>query len=189
MTVNGSTTTYGFNALDQLTSAGAVQYHYDGRGNLHDITNGSQVTTYAFDATDHLTNVALPDSTSIAYVYDADGHRIKQIVGSAITNYLWDEASTYGDVVLETDGSGATLVNYVLGGSPDITPLVLTSSSGLTRLWLSIHLTGLNPIVQQWWLLIAEATRRCQFELLPQVDRIRTVPAGRYVRHGGQNMG
>jgi len=29
---------------------------------------------------------------------------------------LWDAASTYGDVVLETSGSGSTLASYVLGG-------------------------------------------------------------------------
>jgi RHS repeat-associated protein len=33
------------------------------------------------------------------------------------TDHLWDEASTYGDVVLETDGSGATQASYVLGNN------------------------------------------------------------------------
>jgi hypothetical protein len=42
---------------------------------------------------------------------------VKQTVGSTITNYLWDEASTYGDVVLETNGGGLTLASYVLGGT------------------------------------------------------------------------
>lgn len=30
---------------------------------------------------------------------------------------MWDEASPYGDVVLETNGSGSTLASYVLGGT------------------------------------------------------------------------
>ena len=143
MTVNGATTTYGYNALDQLTNAGAVQYHYDGRGNLHDITNGSQVTTYTFDAADHLTNVALPDSTNIAYTYNTNGHRVKQTVGSAITNYLWDEASTYGDVVLETNGSGATLANYVLGGDK----LISQTRSGATSYYLQ---DGHGSLARLW---------------------------------------
>ena len=42
---------------------------------------------------------------------------MKQTVGSAVTNYLWDEASPYGDVVYEYNGSGATLASYVLGGT------------------------------------------------------------------------
>jgi RHS repeat-associated protein len=33
-----------------------------------------------------------------------------------VTNYLWDELSQYGDVVLETDASGAALASYVLAG-------------------------------------------------------------------------
>jgi RHS repeat-associated protein len=50
---------------------------------------------------------------SAVYTYDADGRRIKQTVGSAVTHYLWDESSPYGDVVLETNGSNST--SYVLG--------------------------------------------------------------------------
>jgi hypothetical protein len=54
----------------------------------------------------------------VGYIgYDTDGRRVKQTIDSTITNYLWDEASTYGDVVLETNGSGGTLANYVLGGT------------------------------------------------------------------------
>jgi RHS repeat-associated protein len=66
----------------------------------------------------------LPSSTLIhtcrrraSYAYDADGRRVKQTVGTAVTNYLWDEQSPYGDVVAETDGSGAIQASYVLGGS------------------------------------------------------------------------
>jgi len=40
---------------------------------------------------------------------------VQQTVGSSVTNYLWDEASTYGDVVQETDGNGVTQASYVLG--------------------------------------------------------------------------
>jgi len=35
MTMGSTTTNYTYNALDQLTSAGAITYHYDGRGNLN----------------------------------------------------------------------------------------------------------------------------------------------------------
>ena len=36
------------------------------------------------------------------------------MVGGGLTNYLWDEASPYSDVVLETDGTGATQTSYVV---------------------------------------------------------------------------
>ena len=42
---------------------------------------------------------------------------MKQTAGAQVTNYLWDEASPYGDVVQETNGSGAALASYVLGGT------------------------------------------------------------------------
>ncbi len=48
------------------------------------------------------------------YAYDTAGRRVQQTVNGADTNYLWDETSRYGDVVLETDGGGAPLVSYRL---------------------------------------------------------------------------
>ncbi len=124
MTVNGVTTDYEYNALDQLVSisnpAGTTTYTYDGRGNLDQVTAGSQITDYTYNAADRLSMVNPTGtlrsglSSVVQYGYDADGRRIKQTVGSQVINYLWDEASAYGDVVLETDGSRATLASYVL---------------------------------------------------------------------------
>jgi RHS repeat-associated protein len=57
----------------------------------------------------------MPGGASASYSYDADGRRVKQVSGATTSNYLWDEASAYGDVVLETDGSGAIQTSYVLG--------------------------------------------------------------------------
>jgi RHS repeat-associated protein len=114
MMVNGATTNYQYNALDQLTSAGSVTYQYNGRGDLTQITNGSSITNYTYDAADRLTSVTAP-GVSASYAYDADGRRVKQTVGSTVTNYQWDEASTYGDVVNEYNNSGSTLASYVLG--------------------------------------------------------------------------
>ncbi len=103
-------------SLDQLTSTSAgTHYTYDGRGNLTQIANGSSITTYSHDAADRLTSVTLPGGTTASYAYDAAGRRVQQTVGGSVTNYLWDEASPNGDVVLETDGNGITQASYVLG--------------------------------------------------------------------------
>jgi hypothetical protein len=59
----------------------------------------------------------MPNGTSIANTYDAGGRRVQQAIGTRVTNYVWDETSMYGDVVLETDAGGATLASYVLGSS------------------------------------------------------------------------
>lgn len=130
-TVNSATTTYQYNALDQLTSAGAVTYLYNGRGDMTKITNGSNITNYTYNAADQLTNVTAT-GVNATYVYNADGKRVKQTLGSTVTNYLWDEASAYGDVVYEYNSSGGALASYVLGG----TGLISQTKSGTTNYFL-----------------------------------------------------
>ncbi len=108
---------YTYNDLDQLLTAGAAQYQYDGRGNLAQVTEGADVTQYSYDAADRLSGVTLADGTTVAYSYDVAGRRVRQSVATQDINYLWDETSPYGDVVLETDGGGSMLASYVLGGT------------------------------------------------------------------------
>ena len=130
--VDGVTTDYTYNTLDQLISTGSTTYDYDDRGNFYQVINGSQITTYTYDAADRLAGVTLPDATSIAYSYDADGRRVKQTVGSATTNYLWDETSAYGDVVYEYNESGLPIVSYVMAG----TEILSQNRSGTTNYYL-----------------------------------------------------
>jgi hypothetical protein len=47
---------------------------------------------------------------------DADGRRVGQTVDGVEAHYLWDEASLFGDVILETDASGAIQASWLLGG-------------------------------------------------------------------------
>ena len=54
------------------------------------------------------------------------------MVGTQTTNYLWDELSPYGDVVLETSNSGNILASYTLAG----TELISQSRSGSTSYYL-----------------------------------------------------
>jgi RHS repeat-associated protein len=117
MTSNGQTTLYRYNELDQLVSAGGAQYQYDGRGNLVSIADGGSVTTYGYDLADRVAHVTAPNGGTATFGYDADGRKVRQTVGANVANYLWDEASIYGDVVLETDGNGAQQASYVLGGN------------------------------------------------------------------------
>jgi RHS repeat-associated protein len=131
MTVNSVTTDYTYNVLDQLISAGSITYDYDDRGNLSTITNGSNITNYTYDAADRLTGVTTPGATA-SYGYDADGRRVTQTFNGQVSNSLWDEASPYGDVVLETNASGSTLASYVLGG----TGLLSQTRSGITNYYL-----------------------------------------------------
>jgi RHS repeat-associated protein len=118
--VAGIQTTYTYhpNGLDQLatvqtTGPGGTTtqaYTYDARGNL--TSDGTR--SYQYDAADRLTAVTAGGSPVATYVYDAAGRRARQTVGTTTTTFLWDEASAYGDVVAEIDGSGAVDTRYVL---------------------------------------------------------------------------
>ena len=112
-----------YNALDQLlctttgvdcTTGVLTSYTYDGRGNLVQESDGVTTTSYTFDARDLLRGVT-SGSTTLAYTYDAGGRRISENLNGTVTHYRWDEFSPYGDIVVETDGSGAVTASYVLG--------------------------------------------------------------------------
>jgi len=131
-TSNGSTWTYTYNNLDQMTSGGFADYTYDGRGNLASITENSALTIYTWDARDRMTVASLPSGQSATFAYDYAGHRTQQTANGATTNYLWDELSPYGDVIQESDGTGAPVASYILGG----TELVAQQSGGTTSYYL-----------------------------------------------------
>jgi RHS repeat-associated protein len=115
MTANGATTNYQYNALDQLTSAGSAQYTYDGRGNLVNVTDRPGTTSYTYDAANRLASVALPTiGSAAAYSYDADGLLVSRAAGGTTRRYVWDQLSTYRDVLYETDGGGSPTASYTL---------------------------------------------------------------------------
>jgi YD repeat-containing protein len=67
------------------------------------------------DALNRLVSVTPAAGLASQYTYDADGHRVAATVGANTTRYVWDERSTYGDVVAELDADGALRSRYVLG--------------------------------------------------------------------------
>ncbi len=119
MTANGTTTTYAYNALDQLVSTSTgIAYIYDARGNLKIVTNGA---TYTFDVRNRLTQATVGGQTA-TFAYDAMGERIQQVANGTTTNYLWDALSPFGDVVLATaTGSMTAQSSYVMDGSELLT--------------------------------------------------------------------
>ena len=139
MTVDRVITNYTYNELDQLLTAGGTTFAYDARGNLAQASSGSAITAYSSDARDRLAGVTLPRGTALAYAYDADSRRVRQVVGGAETSYLWDEASLYGDVVLdrrERHGAGRLRPEDPPGGRParygtsQSRPRMTTTSTG-----------------------------------------------------------
>jgi RHS repeat-associated protein len=90
-TVNGTTTTYGYDNVNQLTSEAktgySASYTYDANGNRTSKTLGGVTDTYTVDDGDKLTSVSQGSTTIKSYGYDAAG-RTTSVVSSAGTTTL-----------------------------------------------------------------------------------------------------
>lgn len=108
------TTTYTYDAGDELTAtagpSGNTAYTYDGDGNQ----TSAGTTTYTYDLADRLTGATV-NATTTTYSYDGDGNRLTATTGTATTNYEWDTNNPLPQLATETDGSGATLRDYIQG--------------------------------------------------------------------------
>jgi len=146
MIVSGVRTDYLYNEMDQLVSADDAQYIYDGRGNLVGIGDDTGAVVYEYDAADRLVSVQLPDGTQVGYGYDWQGRRVRQETGTGVTNFIWDENSRYGDIVLETDGNGVPIASYVVAGQSviaqtqgSVSSYYLTDGQRNTRMLVDIE--------------------------------------------------
>ena len=107
--INGVTTLYTTNDMNEYTSVGGVAYTYDADGNLtSDGTN-----TYTYNSLDQLTAVTGPSGTT-TYTYDALGQRIDATTNDNTTQYLIDP-SGLGNVVSTYTGSGSVIADYTYG--------------------------------------------------------------------------
>jgi RHS repeat-associated protein len=105
-----TTTTYAYDAGDELVSAGSVAYTYDANGN--ELSAGSR--TFTYDLANRLVSTT-SGSTTTTYHYDGDGIRLDATTGGQKTAYLWDASGPLPELVLERDGSGGFLRRYVYG--------------------------------------------------------------------------
>jgi RHS repeat-associated protein len=116
-TVNGVTTTYVVNNVNEYTSSttGGVTttYQYDKDGNLTSQASGTGTTTYSYDLLGELTGVNGPGLTA-SYGYDALGNRNGQTVNGTTTLFLIDP-SGLGDVASTYSGSGSLTAHYTYG--------------------------------------------------------------------------
>ena len=107
--VNGGTTNYLANNLNQYKSIGGTALQYDADGNL----SFDGIRTYAYDSRNHLVSVAGPEGVT-DYEYDALGNRTATVFNGQRTEYLLDPTG-FVSVVGELDGTGAVKSQYVHG--------------------------------------------------------------------------
>ncbi|MDX2161313.1 MAG: RHS repeat-associated core domain-containing protein [bacterium] len=97
-TIAGSATTtnYGYNAANQMTSAGAATLTYDNNGNL---TNDG-TTAYTWDRANRMLSAG-----GTSYGYDGAGNRSRQAVSGVVTQYLLDLQPGLVQVIAATTGA------------------------------------------------------------------------------------
>jgi RHS repeat-associated protein len=112
--INGATTDYTSNSVNEYTSVGGVTYTYDAAGNL--ISNGTN--TYTYNVFGQLTSVTTPTGTTQS-AYDALGNLVSATTNGQTTQYLVDP----------TGFGSARLVSAV--GTPLVPGTQVSASAGL----------------------------------------------------------
>ena len=107
LTALPSSTTYGYDANDQLTTDA-----YDANGN----TTASDGATYTYDFQNRLKSKNGGAGAAVVLTYNADGERVAKTVGGVTTRYLVDDLNPTGYLqVLEEVVGGAVKVRYTYG--------------------------------------------------------------------------
>jgi RHS repeat-associated protein len=112
------TTAYAYDANDRLlsetraggTKSGTTTYAYDANGNTREKSAPGEVTTYGYDDANRLVEAVTPQGRT-AYVYSADGLRVRQIHTPAggtptTTWYVQDTAYAYAQVIEQYTSQG-----------------------------------------------------------------------------------
>ena len=141
-TVNGVTTAYTTNALNQYSQVGGTTYTYDADGNTTSETTSAGATTFTYNEGKQLIAQTGPGS-SFQYAYDALGNLVATTQNGVTTTYVNDpfsfsfsgqQLSSVAQVYGAT-GSVAATYSYGLGSATE------TSGAGSTS-YLDVDLTG-----------------------------------------------
>jgi RHS repeat-associated protein len=111
--INGVTTVYTTNNMNEYTQVGNTHYTFDADGNMTSATDAGGTTTYTFNSQNQLTAVTGP-SGSWSYQYDAFGNRVSATAGGVTTNYVIDPFGL-GNLVGEYDAAGNLVAHYAYG--------------------------------------------------------------------------
>ncbi len=111
--LNGATTIYAANNMNQYATAGGTTFLYDTDGNLVQENGPAGLKQYTYDLLNRLTRAATP--TGIwQYEYDIFGNRAAVVENGVRTEYLIDPAGL-GNVIGEYNGTGDRVTGYAHG--------------------------------------------------------------------------
>ncbi len=144
-TINGVTTTYAVNNVNQYTSATTnsvtTSYQYDADGNLVVQSNSSGTTDYTYNILNQLTAVNGPGLVA-SDAYDALGNLVSQTVNGSTTSYQVDP---FGDVVAAFNaGALTTHFTYGLGLTSQVSASGAAGYYDFNNIASTIGITGAN---------------------------------------------
>ena len=126
-TVNGITTEYDYNELNQLVrekttnadgQVSQTEYSYDSNGNLTRTVSDSKICDYSYDLYNRMTGFT-DGIVSYGYTYDAEGVRRSKTSynesSSKTTLYVSDTFTDYAQTLAETDEAGVIKISYTVG--------------------------------------------------------------------------
>ncbi|MCQ2503667.1 MAG: hypothetical protein MJ103_00330 [Saccharofermentans sp.] len=110
MDIDGEVTVYEYNELNQLISAGGIEYTWDNAGNLVSQTTstGVIVASYTYDSQNRMLNCTMYTAEGTleqSYTYDYLGNRTSKTTGGATINYTTDLSTGYSQVLKEEEES------------------------------------------------------------------------------------
>jgi RHS repeat-associated protein len=102
--IDGTTTSYTYDAGGEMQSAGAATYGYDSNGDQTTKTVGESTTSYGYDAAGNQTSAG-----GATYGYDAAGERVSTTAADgATTSSVYDAGQVAQQTVTPSGGSAAT---------------------------------------------------------------------------------
>jgi RHS repeat-associated protein len=136
---------------NRVTSDGTWTYTYDAEGNLvhkRNISSGD-LWTYTYDNLNRLTNASGPvngNPFSVTYVYDVEGHRVKQIEQGTETRFAYDGEQVWADL----DTSNHVLVRYLYGVEVDdiLTRTQVSGTTATVTAYLRDRLGSVRDLLQ-----------------------------------------
>ncbi len=112
-------------ANNRIVAQTGEQYQYDAAGNL---MRGRDGQTYAFDAENKMTSF---NGVGASYSYDGDGKRVKKVVGTVTTVFVYDVSgrlvAEYSSAAPQGNGTRYLTADHL--GSPR----VITDSAGVVK--------------------------------------------------------
>jgi RHS repeat-associated protein len=126
-------TTYGYDALDRLSSIDYsdttpdVSFGYDANGNRIQMTDGAGTESYVYDALDRLTSVTR-GSDVFSYGYDLVNPIQATYPGQPVVSYAYDD-----DERLQSAARSGLVTGYGYDAAGNLTQTTLPSGTGVTE--------------------------------------------------------